>query len=106
MYPMDKCHFCSYPLTNYGECYVFPCKIKYQYIVKKLTKYILKDDVIISFKINNYGFEFYNDQTMKILELDKEDIIMAQYTCPEWIIFDKDNYLNIIEKIKKLQVFK
>lgn len=107
MYPIDKCYFCNYPLTDYGECYAFPCRIKYQYCVTNNNfNSSLKGDICICFRIKNYGFEFQNKNIMRVLELDDKDIIIAEFIYPEWVLIDKENYFYFIQKIKKLQVFK
>jgi len=103
MYPTEHCYFCGYPLTDYGECYQFPCRNKYQYVanLKAFDK-----DTLYGFKINNYGFNFFADYTMEISKLRENDIIIKQFNCPEWIMVTKENYLEVVERIKKLQLFK
>lgn len=103
MYPKDKCYFCNNILNNYGECFYVECKIQHKYYVN------LKDqDLNFSFifKINNYAFEFFKDQTMCLIELDRFDSIINKIHIHKWLLINKNNITQIVDKIKKLEILK
>lgn len=108
MYSSDKCHFCNSVLhtsrfdKSQNEKFCFECKDSYRYNVT-----VINDSWVVTFRIKKYYFQmFYNvfDEIKESLEIvgPNDEII----SIPECRLITTDNYLEEVERAKKLQVFK
>lgn len=104
MYPRDRCHVCDHKLIYDARKEATVCS-------SNNNHYILWDDGAISIQIDNILFEFYpryngTINKCRIFIDHSEDNIDPIYSLDSWIYIDKDNYLDVLERVKKLQVLK
>lgn len=106
MYPTNHCHICN-------ESLIYDSRKEASVCVKNRDHYILWDDGAISIEIDNVLFEFYpgyNDRFNKCRIFLNQDAAgqytNGNYSLDSWVYVDINNYLEVIERVKKLQVFK
>lgn len=99
MYPTDKCHLCNDKLYENLDKSNYYCKRDHYYVWS---------DGTISIYINGVLFEFYPDdegQEIKT-QIFLPPINEATYRLPEWVYVTPGNYLSVLNRFKKLEIFK
>lgn len=99
MYPTDKCHLCKGKLITWSNLEAMQCKKNH---------YTVWNDGTISIKINDILFEFYSkvDNSTINCQIFIKPKTTATYRLPEWVYVDQESYLQVLDRIKKLEMFK
>ena len=109
MYPSDQCPFCNSCLQdnkNFSQNiqkYCNDCDARYNIGVS-----LNKDKWIVTFNIDGYYFQMFHNvfgassDKLEIVAPDDVEII----SIPECRFITQDNYLEEIERARKLQLFK
>lgn len=110
MYSTETCHFCSanlYFLEKYndGTRYCKACHLTHRYNIT--TSFNNLDAWVVTFRIKEYYFQMFHnvwDEPKEKLEIVISPLEII--SIPECRLITVDNYLEEIERARKLQVFK
>ena len=95
-YPTDKCYFCGEKINHnliniLSNCNNKTCFSKYKYTADA-------NGHVVSFKIKGYKFSVYDGNRIEVQP--------PKLTFNSVLDFNSDNYLDQIERLKKLEAFK
>ena len=102
MYPVDHCHFCQSKLIeakNKSCYYCCNCEHKYNILVFRNGRFS------VLFYIKNFKFNISEHHT-NIVDLAKDKKTYDVFSADIALFIDNKNYLDVIDRLKNLQIFK
>ena len=98
-YPTNNCLFCGSKLGEHPNKTRY-CNCKSQYSVLLFTNSTFS----VLFKIEDYKFHVGASGTV-ITDLTPKKPTYPVYRSPHPILINRENYLSVVERLKKLQTF-